>query len=167
MPSKIHQLLRRTPVRYWYHRFKKMRGAGGQSDEAVILRRLAVDCPKTFVEFGFHPTEYNCSGLADFSGLLLDGDGETVRLARRLLPDRIEVRERFITRETLPEIASHFPGLGVLSVDVDGNDYWFLEALLAARPHVVAVEYNASFGLEPITVPYDPAFERHQKHASG
>jgi len=32
---------------------------------------------------------------------------------------------------------------------------------------VIAVEYNASLGLEPLTVPYDAAFERHAKHPSG
>jgi hypothetical protein len=57
--------------------------------------------------------------------------------------------------------------LGVLSIDVDGNDYWFLRELLAARPHVIAIEYNASLGAAPLTVPYDPEFERHAKHPSG
>lgn len=55
----------------------------------------------------------------------------------------------------------------MLSVDVDGNDYWFLKALLPARPAVVVVEYNASFGLNPVTVPYEPAFDRMAKHDSG
>jgi hypothetical protein len=32
---------------------------------------------------------------------------------------------------------------------------------------VICVEYNASFGLEPVSVPYDPTFDRHKKHASG
>jgi hypothetical protein len=55
----------------------------------------------------------------------------------------------------------------VLSIDVDGNDYWFLDALLPLQPKLIVVEYNASFGLRPITIPYDPAFDRHQKHGSG
>jgi hypothetical protein len=167
MKSALFKLLKKTPARYLYHRVKALRGGAGQSDEATILVNIAAQCPKTFVEFGFHPTEYNCIGLTDFSGLLVDGDPGTVRLARAILPKRIEVREQFLALENLNSLASFHPELGVLSVDVDGNDYWFLEALMPARPHVIAVEYNASFLSAPITVPYDPAFERHSKHPSG
>jgi len=165
--TKLYQLLKKSPARYLYQRIKALRGGAGQSDEAEILAGLAVDCPKTFIEFGFHPTQYNCIGLRDFSGLLIDGDAETVRLARRLLPQRLEVRQQFINLANVESIAHHHHELGVLSIDVDGNDYWFLQALLATRPHVICVEYNASLGHAPLTVPYDPVFERHAKHPSG
>ena len=167
MQSRLLALLKRTPARYFYHRLKAMRGGAPQSDESVLLASLAVDCPRTFVEFGFHPSEYNCIGLEGFAGLLVDGDPSTVRLARAILPKRVEARQSFITLENIDSIARHFPQIGVLSVDVDGNDYWFLEALLPTRPSVIVVEYNASFGLHPVTVPYDPAFERHARHPSG
>lgn len=120
------------------------------------------------MEFGFHPTEFNCIGFKDtHEGLLIDGDQRNVALGARLLPRRIRVLQRFLTLDNLDCVTTAFPKLGVLSVDVDGNDYWFLERLLPARPEVVCVEYNASFGHEPVTVPYDPAFDRHDKHASG
>ncbi len=167
MKSGLRRLLKKTPARYLYHRIKALRGGASQSDEAGILVGLARSCPKTFVEFGFHPTEYNCIGLADFSGLLIDGDPGTVRLARAILPKRIQVREQFITLENLNSVASYHPELGVLSIDVDGNDYWLLEGLLPTRPHVIAAEYNASFLSSSLTVPYDPKFERHHKHPSG
>jgi hypothetical protein len=56
--------------------------------------------------------------------------------------------------------------VGILSVDVDGNDYWFLEKLIHIKPAVIIAEYNSSFGLKPITVPYDPNFDRTKKHES-
>ena len=64
-------------------------------------------------------------------------------------------------------LKSEFPRIGVLSIDVDGNDYWFLKRLIDAEPEVLCVEYNATLGLAPITVPYDPAFDRMKKHPSG
>jgi hypothetical protein len=167
MPSRLHNLLRKTPVRYLYHRIKALRGGKSQSDEASILIGLARECPKSFVEFGFHPTQYNCIGLTEFSGLLIDGDPDTVNLARAILPERIQVREQFLTLDRLDSIARHHAELGVLSIDVDGNDYWFLEALMPARPHVIAVEYNASLLSASLSVPYDPAFERHHKSPTG
>jgi hypothetical protein len=165
--STALQLLRRTPARYLYNRLKMLRRRGGQSDEATILKRLASGCPRTFTEFGFHPAEFNCIGLDDWAGLLIDGDPGTVKLARSLLPERIHIEHRFLTLENLGFVGAYHAELGVLSIDVDGNDYWFLEALLPRRPHVVCVEYNASLGREAITVPYDPAFDRHAKHPSG
>lgn len=165
--SRAHSFLRSTPLRYYYHLLKARVGGAPQSDESVILSRLAINCPRTFVEFGFHPTEYNCIGLADFNGLLVDGDDTTVRLAKAVLPKRIESRQSFITLDNIKSLGAHFPKLGVLSIDVDGNDYWFLKELLPVRPAVISVEYNASLGLKPITVPYDPSFDRKQKHESG
>jgi hypothetical protein len=167
LKSGVYELLKRTPARYLYHRIKALRGGASQSDEADILVGLAKTCPKTFVEFGFHPTEYNCVGLAGFSGLLIDGDRGTVKLARAILPKRIEVRQQFLALENLNSVATYHAELGVLSIDVDGNDYWFLEALLPSRPHVIAVEYNASFLSASVTVPYDPTFERHRKDRTG
>ncbi|AZO67389.1 MAG: hypothetical protein EOS20_21365 [Mesorhizobium sp.] len=165
--SRMHTLLRASPLRYYYHLIKGQIGGAPQSDESVILSRIAGQCPRTFLEFGFHPTEYNCIGLRDFQGLLVDGDAQTVRLARSLLPKHIEARQSLITLDNIHSLGVHFPQLGVLSVDVDGNDYWFLKALLPVRPSVIVAEYNASFGLNPITVPYDPSFDRNQKHDSG
>ncbi|MER9851258.1 hypothetical protein NKJ55_28865 [Mesorhizobium sp. M0106] len=165
--SRTHAFLRATPLRYYFHLIKGRMAGAPQSDESAILSRLVGQCPRTFLEFGFHPTEYNCIGLKDFKGLLVDGDPQTVRLARALLPSRIEARQSFITLDNIKGLGAHFPKLGVLSIDVDGNDYWFLKELLPVKPAVISVEYNASFGLKPVTVPYDGSFDRKQKHESG
>jgi len=142
-----------------------------QSNEAAIIDELAASAPRTFVEFGFHPIEFNCISLAkraDWHGLLVDGSPRQVADARALYPaNRIEIVDKFLTLENLDFIKSQFARIGVLSIDVDGNDYWFLKELILQQPSVVCVEYNSSFGLEPITVPYDPFFDRFEKHPSG
>ena len=56
--------------------------------------------------------------------------------------------------------------LGILSVDVDGNDYWFLEKLIKLNPALIIAEYNSTFGLAPLVVEYDPNFDRRKKHPS-
>jgi hypothetical protein len=33
----------------------------------------------------------------------------------------------------------------LLSIDIDGNDYWIWEAIGAVRPRVVIIEYNAAY----------------------
>lgn len=147
--------------------------AHSQSNEAQILAKLVaqLDAPRSFLEFGFSPSELNCALLLDnCRGLLVDGDIKNVRVARRVMPPGIEAMHVHLTLANLHVLTSRYRAgeLGVLSIDVDGNDYWFLEALLPQlAPAIVAVEYNASFLLRPITVPYDPKFDRHEKHPSG
>jgi hypothetical protein len=156
-------------LRRLYYRLQMLR-AKGQSNEAQIIERLSANAPRTFVEFGFHPVEFNCISLAkrfNWQGLLIDGNARQVHDARVLYPDRIKIVQSFLTLDNLDFVKAAFAKIGVLSIDVDGNDYWFLERLIDARPAVISVEYNATLGLESITVPYDLHFNRHEKHPRG
>jgi hypothetical protein len=98
---------------------------------------------------------------------LIDGNARQVEDARSLFSDRIKTVEAILTRDNLEFIKSTFAKIGVLSIDGDGNDYWFLEKLIDTEPRVVCIEYNSSLGLEPVTVPYEATFDRHQKHPRG
>lgn len=170
--SAFKRLLRHSPLGRWWQALRSRRRPRSQGDEAAVLRDLlkVAAIPKVFVEFGFHAHEFNCANLInDHAGLLIDGDGENVARARRVLPPNVTAVQRFLHLGNLDVIVDFCRGrdLGILSVDVDGNDYWFLERLLELRPALVIVEYNASFGLRPLVVPYDKDFLRHAKHESG
>jgi len=131
-----------------------------------------------FVEFGFGAVQ--CNGLRlmmkeDFNGLLMDGSAENVEFfefaARKLGIERVKAVQAFITIDNLESLIT---GRGVpeeidfLSLDVDGNDYWFWKALDCVSPRVVCIEYNAGLGPDlSVTIPYDPEFERYARHASG
>ena len=57
--------------------------------------------------------------------------------------------------------------IGLLSVDIDGNDYWVWDRLDVVNPVIVVAEYNSVFGADhAITVPYDPGFTRGNAHYS-
>jgi hypothetical protein len=66
----------------------------------------------------------------------------------------------FITRENIAELFAQNAvptEFGMLSIDVDGNDYWLWEALAAYRPYLVVIEYNGTLGPEVRRVQvYDP-----------
>ncbi len=74
----------------------------------------------------------------------------------------------WVTRDNVDDlVAKHLhPGVlaaggevDLLSLDLDGNDYWVLERLTCIRPRVVIVEFNAVWGAErACTIPYDPGF---------
>jgi hypothetical protein len=165
-----------TRVRDYWHGFEPSEIGPSQSNEADLIDLLltGVRIRHTFCEFGFTVSEFNCGRLAlrGWTGLLIDGDERHVRAARHLFArGRLNVAtvQAFLDLDNLRStIMTHFVAApGVLSIDVDGNDYWLLEALLPSGPQLVIVEYNASLGLRPLTVPYDAAFERHRKHPSG
>jgi hypothetical protein len=69
---------------------------------------------------------------------------------------------RFITAENINEAlaAAMHPGAGpeidLLSIDIDGNDYWVWQAIDVVRPRVVIAEYNSTYHPPvAITQPYD------------
>jgi hypothetical protein len=149
------------------------------NEEANYLVRLceAIDAEKSFVEFGFGVFEFNSVGLAKkkFKGLLIDGSKDNCSLANKMfkkLKLPINSIHHWIELGKLHPIEKFIDdlngNLGVLNVDVDGNDYWILkDLLLKCKPDVICVEHNASFGLRPISVPYKPDFDRHEEHQSG
>jgi hypothetical protein len=167
----MRQLIKEnTTLRRLYYRIQASRSAS-ESDECDIIGHLSGNGPKTFIEFGFHPAEFNCIQLAkksEWRGLLIDGDERLVGDACAIWPrEGLTMVSRFLTLDNLNFLRTHFDEIGVLSIDVDGNDYWFLEALIDLKPSLISVEYNSTFGFEPITVPYDPDFDRHKKHPRG
>jgi len=50
--------------------------------------------------------------------------------------------------------------IGLLAIDVDGNDYWIWKAIECISPRVVVIEYQCIWGAEKsVTVPYSPDFK--------
>ncbi len=141
-----------------------------------LLRHVPVARP-VFVEFGVETyVEANTRFLLTnhgWSGLVIDGSEANVAFIRR---DPIYWRHNlkavcsFITRDNINELiagAGLSGDIGLLSVDIDGNDYWVWEAITGITPALVVTEYNALFGAErAVTVPYDPSFQRTAKHHS-
>src|SRR5262245_20457145 len=122
----ISSALRKTPLRPLYRAVKRRLFPGtsqpgtSQSNESVILEALlkSEKPPLTFVEFGFHPTEFNCINLLNRArGLLVDGDEASIIEARKLFPKSIDVVHALLTLDNLEFIRERFSQIGVLSVD--------------------------------------------------
>jgi hypothetical protein len=57
--------------------------------------------------------------------------------------------------------------LGILSIDLDGIDYFVLEAISNFKPRILICEFNPVFGgTRKISVPYRDDFNRTQAHHS-
>lgn len=76
------------------------------------------------------------------------------------------VRQAWVTAENVNSIITdglvaldRDTELDLLSIDIDGVDYWIWKAL-NHKPRVVIIEYHDVFTTESVTVPYDPDFVR-------
>jgi hypothetical protein len=119
---------------------------------AEIARRSGAP-GRFFVEIGGgYGVENNCAALADlagWSGLFIEaGDAEFAALARKYRSQpRVRVVQALVTPENIEDLLADAPAEpDVLTIDVDGSDYWIWEAL-QRRPRTVVIEYNGS--LEP------------------
>lgn len=131
---------------------------------------------KKFIEFGVECYwESNTRFLMqnrNWSGLILDGSEENIRWIKEQdfywRHDLTAVRA-FIDADNINQLIEDagFGGpIGILSVDIDGNDYWVWRAIKACDPIIVICEFNATFGTSPVTVPYIPDFQRTEQHHS-
>jgi hypothetical protein len=142
-----------------------------------LLRNVPIES-KTFVEFGVHDyAESNTRFLLrndNWSGLIIDASARNIALVRSeelFWRGTLHAECAFVDRENIDEIIRRngIEGdIGVLSIDIDGNDYWVWEAISCISPRIVICEYNSLFGsTRKVTTAYDPRFVRHRAHFSG
>lgn len=130
-----------------------------QNNEDGIIREIFNRIGKGdryFVEFGVEYgkecntrflTEHHCWG-----GLLMEGSPDKCEVAEEFYSSYplVKVENAFITKENI--VALFRKNLvpwqfDLLSVDIDGNDYWVLREILKGgySPRVIVCEYNGYF----------------------
>ena len=79
--------------------------------------------------------------------------------------------EDFITPESAKkhfnEAIGLFGKINLLSIDIDGNDYWILDALDLSKVDILVCEYNPIYGPKAaVTIPRKDDFDRSKAHYS-
>ena len=124
--------------------------------------------PKIFIDIGSsNGINSNCANLAlnmGWHGLFIDGNKAGIA-GRKFYENHPDTTlfppvfvEAFITRDNINKLIldAGFSGtVGIMSIDIDGNDYWIWEAVNAVDPAVVVIETHIEFGMRDIVVPYD------------
>jgi hypothetical protein len=104
-----------------------------------------------------------------WQGLLIDGDADQVArgtafysTCRNTWVSPPTFVDAWVTAENVDALITSrgFAGpVDLLSLDVDGNDYWIWKALTCIAPRVVVLEFNAACGPEQsLTISYQPDF---------
>jgi hypothetical protein len=155
----IHELLREPKYQEAKRlsRFEhKVFSQGGEDGIiAEIFRRIGTET-KVFVECApGDGLENNTAYLLvqGWKGLWIEADPKHVRaikanFARQLDTGSLVLQPELATAENIESIIARRaipPEFDLLSIDIDGNDYWLWEAIRRYRPRAVVIEYNATF----------------------
>ena len=148
-------------------------------EDGIIQYLIREVCPRSnvFIEFGVENyQESNTRFLLvnnNWAGLIIDGSADHIAHIRNqpiYWQRNLKAIHEFVTAENVNDIfkANGVTGeIGLLSIDVDGNDYWIWNAINCVSPAIVVCEYNFRFGFEKsVTVPYDREFVRFKAHYS-
>lgn len=133
---------------------------------------------KTFVEFGsddgVNSNSANLYFHHGWTGLYMDGNPKAIERGKRFFskyphphmhPPKFVCS--YINRENINRLlfeAGMTGEIGLLSIDIDGNDYWVWDSIEIIKPQVVIIETHNEFGLNDIVVPYDADYVYPGKH---
>lgn len=145
-------------------------------EDGILLYLFAVlgTTDRRFVDIGASsPWGSNTANLIrhhGWTGLLVEADPRTVAATSRAYAHDPDVRypprvaHAFVTVENVNGLLREHGMTGeidLLSIDIDGMDYWVWEAVEAVTPRVVVIEFQDILGPDrAVTVPYSPGFVR-------
>jgi len=133
---------------------------------------------KTFIDIGSGDgIKSNCANFAvnfGWNGLFIDGNPANIEKGKKYYANNPDTTlfpptfvNAFIQRENINELIKHqgfTGGVDLISIDIDGNDYWIWDALTVVEPRVVIIETQIAYGMNSIVVPYDKNYVYPGKH---
>lgn len=140
---------RRTVTSQW--------GEDGVLEE--IFRRLPSSVPRVCVEFGASDGRtfsnvFNLIKNHGWRGILIEGDMDRAKICEKEYEGYpVNVCHGIVGLES-NNLDSYLRGVdvGLLVIDIDGNDYHVWDDLKETRPAVVLVEFNSSFPNEKVYI---------------
>lgn len=158
------------------HEFSVYSKVGEDGLIAYIFSKIGVT-NRTFVEFGIQDgKECNTANLSlnfGWQGFLVDSKQHYTDSANAYYRGKlgqncgVKAVSCFISTENVNQLLSDngFNGeIDLLSIDIDGNDYWIWKALNVVNPRLVVAEYNTVFGPDKsLTIRYNVQYIHHNK----
>ena len=153
------------PKRLVRHGFKVYSQADEDGIIQEIFKRIGA-ANRSFIEFGVE-TGIECNSVKllveGWSGLWIEAFAPSAaeirnRFGTFLADGKLRLSQNLITAENINAVFESCGMTGevdLLSIDIDGNDYWVWKAIEVINPRLVVIEYNAT--LRPpmaLVVPY-------------
>lgn len=122
---------------------------------AEIFKRIGTT-NRFFVEFGTETGMCNnttCLLLKNWTGAWIEANSNYIEGIKRkfsalISNKKLLLKNAFITAENVETMFKELDipeDFDLLSIDIDGNDYWVWKAIKNYHPRAVAIEYNALF----------------------
>ena len=158
--------------------FKVFSQFGDDGILQYLIHHLSVPkLSQTFVEFGVENYEESNTRFLlmsnNWRGLIMDGSEGNMQFVQNssyYWKHDLTAKAAFIDAENINDLissAGYSAEIGILSVDIDGNDYWVWDKIDVVNPIIIVAEYNGVFGFkQALSVPYNPIFRRTQAHYS-
>jgi hypothetical protein len=131
---------------------RRIHSQGGEDGIIAEIMRRAGETNRRFVEIGSGDGSENCTRALlerGWRGCWIDAEPEYARAAAAVAGDRAVVLEAMVGIENVRSLldgAAVGDEPDVVSIDIDGNDYWIWNELARSRrPRLVVIEYNAKF----------------------
>ena len=158
------------------YEFKVFSQWGEDGIISFLINNLEIE-NKFFVEFGVEDyVESNTRFLLkknNWSGLIIDSSIKNIDFIKK---DQIYWRHdikalcEYISKKNINKILTdntYMRNIGLLSIDIDGNDYWIWNEITSIDPSIVIIEYNSLLGKDKsLVVPYKEDFNRSKEHYS-
>lgn len=170
------QMLQVIPEQICDCEFKVYSQTGEDGIIQFLINKVSVN-KNNFIEFGVQNyTESNTRFLLqnnNWSGLVIDGSRDNINYIKNdpiYWRYNLKAECAFIDCDNINNLIRNngiSGDIGLLSVDIDGNDYWVWDAINCINPSIVVCEYNSIFGpTAKVTIPYDKKFIRTNAHYS-
>tara|TARA_Y100000816_G_C26100186_1_gene582859 strand:+ start:576 stop:1463 length:888 start_codon:yes stop_codon:yes gene_type:complete len=158
------------------YEFKVFSQWGEDGIIAFLINNLNIE-NKFFVEFGVENyVESNTRFLLkknNWSGLIIDSSIKNIDFIKKdqiYWKHDIKALCEYITKKNINKILmnnTYMRNIGLLSIDIDGNDYWIWNEITSINPSIVIIEYNSLLGKDKsLVVPYKEDFNRSKEHYS-
>lgn len=141
-------------------------------EDGIILYLISElkNVPQTFVDIGSGDgIKSNCANLAvhyNWKGVFIDQNEKQLAIGKNFYQRMFRGKQALsfcqatVTKENINELirqAGLQGEIGLLSIDIDGNDYWIWQALEIIQPRILVIEAKVEFGNRDVIVPYGPA----------
>ncbi len=162
----LKQFEKQTPARLSDTSFDIFTYHGEDGIIHYLLSQLK-NVPPVFADIGAgNCITGNCSTLAvhdGWKGIFIDKDAGQIALGKKFygqMPSGgagINFIVEEITNLNIDQVISNTGienEIGLLSIDIDGNDYWIWKNITVIRPRIVVIEAKVEFGIRDLVVPY-------------
>ena len=132
---------------------------------------------KVFLEIGTQDyKESNTRFLLiknNWTGYLIDSNKEDIEKIKKqkiYWKYNVNAFNYLVTKENINSILNKIKipkNIGILSIDIDGNDYWILKSIKNLEADIIICEYNSILGNKhQLTINYKADFDRTKFHYS-